>query len=100
MKVGNYSEMMNMNALQIQAAQRENVFFENGVIPEVSEFDEHTIHEEEHLRYILQMDFRLLKMKKPEYAAALEDHLRAHKQAIAQEEQQKAMQAMGMQMNM
>lgn len=100
MKVGNYSEMMNMNALQIQAAQRENVFFENGVIPEVSEFDEHTIHEEEHLRYILQMDFRLLKMKKPDYAAALEDHLRAHKQAIAQEEQQKAMQAMGMQMNM
>lgn len=26
MKIGNYTEIMNINALQIQAAQRENVF--------------------------------------------------------------------------
>lgn len=88
MKIGSYSDIMNLNSLQVQAAQRENVFFENGVVPKVSEFDEHEIHIEEHLRYILQMDFRILKHKKPEYAEALENHLREHKQ-IAELEQQK-----------
>ena len=95
-KVGNYSDIMNINLLQMQAAQRENVFFENGVIPEVSDFDEHEIHIEEHLRYVLQMDFQLLKKKKPEYASALENHLRQHKEIIAQEQQQKMMMSMQM----
>ena len=94
MKIGNYTEMMNMNTLQIQSAQRENVFFENGVVPEVSDFDEHEIHIEEHLRYVLQMDFQLLKMKRPEYAKALEEHLRQHKQIVEQEEQQKMLSMM------
>lgn len=86
MKIGNYSDIMNINSLQVQAAQRENVFFESGVIPKVSDYDEHKIHIEEHLRYILQMDFQILKHKKPEYAAALENHLKEHKQLIEQEE--------------
>lgn len=97
MKIGNYTEIMNINELQTQAAQRENSFFENGVIPEVSEFDDHKIHEDEHLRYVLQMDFHLLKMKKPEYAKALEDHIRMHRQIMEQEEAQKMMQAMSLQ---
>ena len=91
MKCGNYSDIMSIDQLQIQSAQRENVFFENGVIPEISDFDEHEIHIEEHLRYILQMDFQLLKHKKPEYAKALEEHLRQHKQIVAEQEQQALM---------
>ena len=91
MKVGNFTDLMGIDELQIQAAQRENEFFENGVIPKISEFDEHEIHIEEHLRYILQMEFHLLRNKKPEYAKALEDHLREHKQILAQEAQQQMM---------
>ena len=98
-KVANYSDIMNINLLQMQSAQRENVFFENGVVPEVSDFDEHEIHIEEHLRYILQMDFQLLKKRKPEYAEALENHLRQHKQIVAMEEQQQMMAQMGGGMN-
>ena len=94
MKIGNYTEIMNINALQIQAAQREHTFFEQGVVPQVSEFDEHEIHIDEHLRYILQMDFQILKQRKPEYAKALEDHIRLHKQAIANEQQQTMAMAM------
>ena len=96
MKMGNYTDIMNLNLLQMQAAQRENVFFENGVIPKVSDFDEHEIHVEEHLRYILQMDFQLLKMKKPEYASALENHIHEHKQIIAMQEQQQMAMMQGM----
>lgn len=95
MKVGNYTEIMNINALQIQAAQRENVFFEQGSVPRISEFDDHDIHIDEHLRYILQLDFQLLKLKKPEYAKAIEDHIRLHKQAKAQQQQQNLMMMQG-----
>lgn len=96
-KVGNFTDLVGIDELQIQAAQRENAFFEEGVLPEVSDFDEHEIHIEEHLRYILQMDFQLLKHKKPEYAKALEDHLRQHKEIVAQKEQQMMMQMQGIQ---
>ena len=51
-----------------------------------------------HLRYVLQMDFRLLKMKKPDYAEALENHIREHKQIIEAEEQKKQLLAMQGQM--
>ena len=96
MKVGNYTDIMNIDQLHIQSAQRENVFFENGVIPKISDFDNHEIHIEEHLRYILQMDFHLLKNKKPEYAKALEDHLRKHKATFQMEAQQQMMAMQGM----
>lgn len=96
MKIGSYTEIMNLNSLQIQAAQRENSFFENGVVPKISDFDEHEIHIEEHLRYILQMDFQILKLKKPEYAEALENHLKEHKHMAELEKQKNtAMQIQG-----
>lgn len=92
-RINSYDEVMSINQLQIQAAQRENKFFESGAIPEVSEFDEHKIHIEEHMRYMLQMDFNILKHQKPQYAAEFENHIRQHKQEIAKKEQQQAMQA-------
>lgn len=94
MKINGYSEIMNLSQLQINAAQRENTLFERGVIPKVSEFDEHEIHLEEHLRYLYQMDYQLLKRRKPEYAELFEQHIRNHKQAIAENGQQALMQAM------
>lgn len=90
MKAGSYGDIMSLNTLQMQAAQRENAFFENGVMPKVSEFDEHAVHIEEHMRYILQMKFQVLKMKKPDYAAALENHVKEHKQIQETEEQKQA----------
>lgn len=91
---GNYSDIMNINLLQMQAAQRENSFFEEGVLPKISEFDDHEIHIEEHLRYALQMRFQVLKHKKPEYAEALEQHIREHKMIVEAKQQQEQMMAM------
>lgn len=84
MKLNNYSEIMSINTLHMQAAQRENSFFEDGIIPERTEFDDDSIHYDEHLRYILSMKFQILKMKKPQYAKALEQHTAQHKQAMEQ----------------
>lgn len=94
MKIGNYSEIMNINTLQIQAAQREHTFFESGIVPQISDVDEHEIHYEEHLRYVLQMDFQILKMKKPDYAELLLNHLKQHKSMIEQEKMSQLKQVM------
>ncbi len=83
-KVANFSEIMNINLLQLQAAQRENSFFEDGIIPEMGQFDDHKIHIEEHMRFILQMDFQFLKKKKPEFASAMEEHIKAHQKKMAE----------------
>ena len=98
MKLGSYSDMLSINELQVKAAQRENVFFENGIIPKVSEFDDHDIHIEEHMRYILQMRFQKLKVVKPEYAEAIEQHIRDHKKVVSAESMQMGLQAMAAQM--
>ena len=94
MKFGNYSEILNLNLLQMQSAQRENAFFDKGVIPEVSEFDEHSIHIEEHKRYMLQMDFYVLKNKKKEYAESFEEHIKEHQRYIDEEKKQMMAEAM------
>ena len=78
MKIGNYSDMMSMYQLQRQAAQRENTLFENGVMPQITMYDDNDVHIEEHTRYILQMRFKMLKNKKPEYASVMENHLKMH----------------------
>ena len=93
-KMGNYTELLSLNTLHIQAAQAENAMFGQGVIPEVSQFDNHRIHYEEHLRYILQMDFKILKKRKPEYAKALEKHALMHDMEVKREEQEKLQQIM------
>ncbi len=91
MKLGKYSELMNINQLQMQAAQRENALFESGSIPKVSQLDEHDIHIEEHMRYALQMKFQLLKQRKPEYAQALEEHIALHNAEKERKEQENVM---------
>lgn len=93
-RINSYDDVMSINQLQIQSAQRENKFFESGAVPQISEFDEHSIHYEEHIRYMLQMDFQLLKRRKPEYAAEFENHVRQHKAEIEKKEQINAALAM------
>ena len=88
-KIGDFSSLMSIDELQLQAADRENTLFTEGVLPEISEFDNHTIHAEEHERYVLQMDYRLMKHKKPELAKMFEEHLKQHKLAAERAEIEK-----------
>lgn len=93
MKSGDYTEMMSIDELQLQAAQCENSYFECGIIPEVSEFDDDEIHVEEHMRYRLQMRYLSLKRKKPELAALFDEHIRQHKDKLQQDNNAQFMQS-------
>ncbi|MBP3359934.1 MAG: hypothetical protein J6N52_03700 [Clostridia bacterium] len=95
MKIGQFSDIMSINDLHAQAAQRENMFFEKGIIPEISDIDDHQTHIDEHMRYVLQMKYQILKSKKPEFAQIMADHIKQHEQAVETEKAQKAMMMQG-----
>ena len=95
MRLGKYSELMSTHELHKQKAQRENAMFAEGIIPKVWEFDNDTVHLNEHMRYMLQVDFNILKQKKPEYAKAFEDHVRIHQQILEANRQQQMINMQG-----
>lgn len=98
LKIGNTNAILEEDDLQRKNAQRENVLFEAGSIPEVDEqLDDHKIHAQVHKRYALGMRFRLMEKKSPEYALAFREHLARHEELASQptpEEQAALMQAM------
>ena len=87
-KVGRLGDVRDIDDQQRKNAQREIKYFEEGVLPEEDKYADDSIHLEEHLRYVLSNDFRLMKERSPDWAAKLEEHIDQHMQKIAQKEQQ------------
>lgn len=83
MKLGRYSDMMGIEDLQRQSAQRENTFFLNGVIPARGEYDDDDVHLYEHKKFVLQMKFRIMSSKNKEYCDRYYAHMKEHETAIA-----------------
>lgn len=75
-----------LDELQRKNAARENAFLDQGVVPERYRYDDDAIHLEEHKKYALSMDYRLLRKAMPQYAAAFDAHIDAHEQALAQKQ--------------
>ncbi|MCH5187721.1 MAG: hypothetical protein J1F63_04915 [Oscillospiraceae bacterium] len=83
-KSGAYNSEQTINELQSQAAARENTMLEHGALPYVSDYDNHALHAEEHLRYILQTKFEALKQEKPAFAEAMVAHWKEHEARLRQ----------------
>ena len=95
MKTGDYTQMMSLGELDRQDARRENAFFETKkIIPEVSEFDDHDTHIEEHRRYIKQLKFHMLRYESPQLARQFEEHIKMHIEAKRAEGAQEIQAAM------
>lgn len=93
MKVNIATGTASVDELQTQFAARENSYFKAGVIPKVSEYDDHDIHKSEHMRFLLQNEFRMLAKRSPEMAEAFKRHIAEHENQIRQEAQNAAMTA-------
>lgn len=96
LKIGELHDVLEIEDLQRKNAQRECVYFESGVVPEDDKYGDDEIHLEEHLRYALSNDYRLLSKSSPEYAALFDAHLEKHRQKLAQRQQAAQMNAMRM----
>lgn len=92
MKLGRYSDMMGIEDLQRQSAQRENTFFLNGIIPKRGEYDDDDIHLYEHKKFVLQMKFRIYQGKNKEYCDMYYAHMKEHEAVLVQRAAQNIMQ--------
>lgn len=97
LKVGSLYDVLDIEDLQRKNAQRECIYFESGVVPEEDKYGDDEIHLEEHLRYALSNDYRMMKKNAPEYAALFDAHIEEHQKKIAQRQAQAQAQAIQMQ---
>lgn len=96
LKLGELHDVLDIEDMQRKNAQRECVYFESGVIPDDDKYGDDEIHLEEHLRYALSNDYRMLTKSSPEYAALFDAHIEQHRQKIAAKQKAAQMQAMQM----
>ncbi len=68
--------------LQRKNACRENSYIESGVIPERGRYDDDEVHLDEHTKYALTAEYRLLAKRVPEYIRKFDEHIEEHLAAV------------------
>ena len=96
LRINDFSELSGISELQEKAAGRENAFFREGIIPEIHSYDDHNIHIDEHMRFVLQAEFILYKNKSPKKAEEFLRHIELHRQALASAAQSQMLNMQGM----
>jgi len=96
-RIGSFDDAMSLDEIQQKAARRENTFFEQGVIPERGRYDDDMIHLEEHMRYALSMDYKLLAKNMPAFAAKFDYHIAVHQEEVKKKQAQQMQMAMAVQ---
>jgi hypothetical protein len=97
LKTRDFLDVAGNSELQEKYASRENAMAREGITPEINIFDDHEIHIDEHLRFVLQGEFVEYRKNSPEKAQAFLDHIERHKAVLAEEHQKRIMQAQMMQ---
>lgn len=96
-RLGSLENVMDADDVQRKNADRENAYLEAGVIPKRFKYDDDEIHLDEHIKFALSTDYRLLLRRAPEYAALFDGHIEEHRAEIQKKQQAAQMQAMAMQ---
>lgn len=97
-KAGSMEDVLDLEDQQRKNARYEIAQFRNGVIPEEDKYADDAIHLEEHLRFALSNEYRVLRKRMPNWAEIFDAHVEQHRTKIAQKEQERQMQMMRMQM--
>jgi hypothetical protein len=74
---------LSMEELQRKYASRENMYLDQGVLPERGRYDDDAVHLDEHIRYAISRDYQIFAKKMPEYAAKFEEHIAVHQAELA-----------------
>jgi len=85
MKFGNWEDAIDIDELHVARAQRENAYFQAGIMPQIEPYDNHEVHAQEHDRLILSTDFEVLKQTRPELAQIFIAHRMEHEAVLQQQ---------------
>lgn len=79
---GDYEAALDLKNLHVARAEKENAGLKEKK-PEVSEVDDHALHEAEHVKYFLSSEFAEIEARRPEIKERLLSHIREHRAAAA-----------------
>lgn len=97
-RAGKLADVTDIKDQQRKNAQREVIAFQNGKLPSDDKYADDEIHLEEHIRFVLGNDYRILKKRSPAWAAKLDEHIENHMRKIAEKQRNAQRQAAQMQM--
>lgn len=84
-ELGNTESMVDIDEQQMANARRENLIgLQRGDL-KVEDYENHSLHQAEHMRFILGAEFRDLRQFDPMAAQKLLDHLAEHKERAVQD---------------
>jgi hypothetical protein len=92
LELGNWEAADDIEELHVIRAKRENNIIMHGDIPQIADYDLHSLHIQEHNRLRLDMSYEEFAAKNPELAAAFDMHIKQH-EAVEQQKMQAAMMA-------
>jgi len=76
--LGDWENAADVPEMQMERAQRENFRMSEGETAVVENYDDHELHESEHIKFMLSEKFEELSAKRPDWAALFREHLTAH----------------------
>lgn len=82
LELGNWEAAADIEHLHRNRANKENIFLEKGKIPQIQEYDDHSIHVIEHNRYRLTTDFEELASQQPDLVQFFNMHVKQHEAYI------------------
>jgi hypothetical protein len=82
LKLGNWEDTDDIEELHVTRAKRENMFFYQGIPPQIKPYDLHLIHIREHDRLRLDTKYEEFEMQYPEAAYIFNAHVYQHEMAI------------------
>lgn len=76
--LGDWENAADVPEMQMERAQRENFRMSEGETAVVENYDDHELHESEHIKFMLSEKFEELSAKRPDWAALFREHLTEH----------------------
>ncbi len=83
--LGTWENSQDISDLHIKRAGNENLKMLDGVNVKVSEIDNHELHINEHISFMLGMDFENAKVKNPKLETIFLEHIKTHKSEFKKE---------------
>jgi len=84
LELGNWEAATELENLHANRANKENIYLKKGTIPQIQEYDDHTIHIVEHNKYRLTTDFEELANQNLEIVQLFNMHVKQHEAYLQQ----------------
>lgn len=79
LEMGEWEDLNELTDVHLGRAARENTLVWQDIAPRVSEYDDHELHINEHMKFVLSAEFEALEVRQPTLSSMIKEHISNHK---------------------